>query len=224
MKKKIAIFCASFLIALCPAFLVGCNQSSDIEDNMSEITKIYYQGGDANNDVRASISVGQREKDPYIIDGYQNGTCDFSLIAVNFNKQLEEETIETSLTINGDVQNFTMYLNPVNHFYMADLGYALGENDTISLAYQEFNIDFYNISKDFTVVWEQALIIAEDSLGEKLSSFYQGKNFEGECYLKILTEQNDSFDDLFWYFSAVSREGETINVVISVDSGEVLAG
>ena len=146
------------------------------------------------------------------------------MIAVNFNKQLEEETIETSLTINGNVQNFTMYLNPVNHFYMADLGYALGENDSISLAYQEFNIDFYNISKDFVISWEQALTIAEDSLGEKLSSFYQGKNFEGECYLKILTEQNDSFDDLFWYFSAVSREGETINVVISVDSGEVLAG
>ncbi len=217
MKK----FFVLALILLCPIMLLGCSNNSDLEDNMSEITKIYYQGNDLNNEVVASISVGQREID-YSIDGIHEDVCDFSLVVVNFNKIFDEDTIKVMLSINGETMEFEMYYNPVNHFYMNDIGYALGENDEISLSYQDYNILFNNVSKNFSIDWKEALEIAKNSLEERLNSFYQSGNFKGECYLKILTEQDENFEDLFWYFSAVSQNGEVLNVVINVENGNVL--
>lgn len=218
--KKLFVF---LLVLICPLMLMGCSENNKFEDKISEITKIYYQGSDENKNVNASISVGQREE-PYIIDGIHESLCDFSLFVVNFNHQLEDEEITTELNINGVKQDFVMYLNPVNHQYMADLGYAIGDNDEVSLTYQNYVVTFNNVSDNFAIDWEQALKIAKDSLGEKLDEFYQGENFDGECYLKILTEQNDRFDDLFWYFSVVGQDNKVANVVIDVYSGDVLIG
>ncbi len=219
MKK---IFLFSFML-LCPLLLISCGESKDLEDNISEITKIYYQGSDSNGTVSASISIGQREE-PYIIDGVHRPLCDFSLFVLNFNQPLEEEEIITRLTINGEEQDFIMYLNPVNHQYMADLGYALEKDENIIITYQDYTVSFSNVSDNFVVSWAQALEIAKNSLGERLDSFYEGNNFRGECYLKVLTEQNDNFDDLFWYFSIVGQNNEVVNVVIDINSGEVLVG
>lgn len=218
--KKLFLFS---LVLICPLMLVGCGGTNELEDNISEITKVYYQGSDQSGEVNASISVGQREE-PYIIDGVHEPLCDFSLFVINFNQQLEDEEITAQLSINGEIQEFVMYLNPVNHQYMADLGYALGENDEIIVTYQDYTITFNNVSDNFTVSWAQALEIAKESLGERLDDFYESDNFKGECYLKILTEQNDNFDDLFWYFSIVGQNNEVVNVVIDVNSCEVLVG
>ncbi|MCB2572951.1 hypothetical protein KQ718_17325, partial [Listeria monocytogenes] len=81
-----------------------------LEDNMSEITKIYYQGNDLSNEVVASISVGQREID-YSIDGIHEDVCDFSLVVVNFNKIFDEDTIKVMLLINEKTMEFEMYYN-----------------------------------------------------------------------------------------------------------------
>lgn len=209
------------LLCLSPLTLFACNNAGDLEDNLSEITKVYYKGADENQSVQASISIGQRE-DPYKIDGYHENLCDFSLFAINFNQQLENQQITVSLTINNSLQEFTMYLNPVNHYYMADLGYLLGEKDQITITYQDYHINFYNVSKDFNIDWSQALNIAKENLKEELVDFYDGNNFLGECYLKILTEQKGNFEDLFWYFSVTGQNNEVLNIVISVESGEVL--
>ena len=217
MKK---LFICSLLLCI-PLMLIGCGKTGQLEDNISEITKTYYQGSDQSGQVHASISVGQREE-PYIIDGRHQPLCDFSLFVINFDQLLEDEEITVELAINGETQEFVMYLNPVGHQYMADLGYALGDNDKVSVTYQDYNINFDNVSDDFTISWSQALEIAKENLGERLDAFYQENNFKGECYLKILTEQNDNFDDLFWYFSVVGQNNEVANVVIDVKSGEVL--
>ena len=68
----------------------------------------------------------------------------------------------------------------------------------------------------------QILNIAKENLKEELVDFYDGNNFLGECYLKILTEQKGNFEDLFWYFSVTGQNNEVLNIVISVESGEVL--
>lgn len=218
MKKYITL---ALIFLLCPLMLVGCGGKSSLEDNISEITKIYYKGADENNNVNASISIGSRE-DPYIIDGIHNKMCDFSLFAINFNKQLDVETINVELTINGSVQDFEMYLNPVNHFYMADLGYSLNSNDEVNIKYEEFNISFYNVSDEFAISYQDALNIAKENLKDKLDDFYDSNTFMGECYLKILTEYNEDFEDLFWYFSIVGQNNKALNVVISVEDGAVL--
>lgn len=211
--KKLWIFA---MILICGIVLVGCSSKKDFRGCLSEVTKVYYQG--VTGQVEGSISVGQREK-PYKIDGKSQKLEDFSLFILDFNQQMEDETIDVKLSVNGVESDFQLFLNPVNHYYMNDLGYSLGQNDEVILTYQDIVVNFYNVSDSFNIDWSEALDIAEENLN--LQSFYKDGDFKGECYLKILTEQNDNFQDLFWYFSAVSENGDVMDIVISTDAGEI---
>lgn len=211
--KKLWIFA---MILICGIVLVGCSSKKDFRGCLSEVTKVYYQG--VTGQVEGSISVGQREE-PYKIDGKSQKLEDFSLFILDFNQQMEDETIDVKLLVNGVESDFQLFLNPVNHYYMNDLGYSLGQNDEVILTYQDIVVNFYNVSDSFNIDWSEALDIAEENLN--LQSFYKDGDFKGECYLKILTEQNDNFQDLFWYFSAVSENGDVMDIVISTDAGEI---
>lgn len=211
--KKLWIFA---MILICGIVLVGCSSKKDFRGCLSEVTKVYYQG--VAGQVEGSISIGQREE-PYKIDGKSQKLEDFSLFILDFNQQMEDETIDVKLSVNGVESDFQLYLNPVNHYYMNDLGYSLGQNDEVILTYQEIVVNFYNVSDSFNIDWSEALDIAEENLN--LQSLYKDGDFKGECYLKILTEQNDNFQDLFWYFSAVSENGDVMDIVISTDTGEI---
>ena len=211
--KKLWIFA---MILICGIVLVGCSSKKDFRGCLSEVTKVYYQG--VAGQVEGSISVGQREE-PYKIDGKSQKLEDFSLFILDFNQQMEDETIDVKLLVNGVESDFQLFLNPVNHYYMNDLGYSLGQNDEVILTYQDIVVNFYNVSDSFNIDWSEALDIAEENLN--LQSFYKDGDFKGECYLKILTEQNDNFQDLFWYFNAVSENGVVMDIVISTDAGEI---
>ena len=211
--KKLWIFA---MILICGIVLVGCSSKKDFRGCLSEVTKVYYQG--VAGQVEGSISIGQREE-PYKIDGKSQKLEDFSLFILDFNQQMEDETIDVKLSVNGVESDFQLYLNPVNHYYMNDLGYSLGQNDEVILTYQDIVVNFYNVSDSFNIDWSEALDIAEENLN--LQSLYKDGDFKGECYLKILTEQNDNFQDLFWYFSAVSENGDVMDIVISTDAGEI---
>lgn len=211
--KKLWIFA---MILICGIVLVGCSSKKDFRGCLSEVTKVYYQG--VAGQVEGSISIGQREE-PYKIDGKSQKLEDFSLFILDFNQQMEDETIDVKLSVNGVESDFQLFLNPVNHYYMNDLGYSLGQNDEVILTYQDIVVNFYNVSDSFNIDWSEALDIAEENLN--LQSLYKDGDFKGECYLKILTEQNDNFQDLFWYFSAVSENGDVMDIVISTDAGEI---
>lgn len=218
MKKKFLISFLLLIIILCPILLISCVEKSSPKSNISEITKIYFQGTDEN--ANGSISVGQREE-PYKIDGKHNEMYDFSLIVIDFNKQFEGDQIVVNLSVNENSEDLTMYYSPLNHAYMADIGYFLNANDIINVSYQDYSIDFYNVSDNFKVDWEQALDIAIANID--MNSFYQDNEFKGECYLKILTEKDDNLKDLFWVFTVVGENGEVKNIVLSVENGEILA-
>lgn len=211
--KKLWIFA---MILICGIVLVGCSSKKDFRGCLSEVTKVYYQG--VAGQVEGSISVGQREE-PYKIDGKSQKLEDFSLFILDFNQQMEDETIDVKLSVNGVESDFQLFLNPVNHYYMNDLGYSLGQNDEVILTYQDIVVNFYNVSDSFNIDWSEALDIAEENLN--LQSLYKDGDFKGECYLKILTEQNDNFQDLFWYFSAAGENGDVMDIVISTDAGEI---
>lgn len=220
MKKYFAFI----FVLLCPVLmLVGCKKYNSVTDNVSEITTIYYRGFDEASQAVGSISVGQRET-PYKIDGKHNKMTDFSLIDVNFNNDMNVDEIQASIFINGVEESLTMYFNPMNHHYMADLGYSLSNGDQISLQYQGFNIAFADITSTFAVDSSQAISIAVGHLENDLKSFYQNNQFKGECYLKILTMQDDESGNLFWYFSAVSQDGDKLDIVISTADGSVIIG
>ena len=220
MKK----FSLLLIILLCPIVLFGCTLgSSKIEDYMSELTKVYFKGTDVEHpNIRASISVGTRET-PYKIDGIHQKTCDFSLISINFNENFDAETIKASITINEESKEIELYYNPINSSYMNDLGYALNDTDTITLIYNDYNITFTNITKDFKVDYKKAIEVASEKLKAEIEPLWNNGNFMGECYLEILKLQEGNFDQLFWYFRVVTQDNQTYKIVISTaDEKETL--
>ena len=215
----------NFSFAVLGLFLIGfsfvlasCGEDSSPQNNISEITKIYYKGGGGG--VEGSISAGQREE-PYKMDGIHNDLCDFSLVVVQFDEQFEENEIEVNLSINGNLQTLTMYFNPLSNSYMADLGYLIGSNDQINLSYNTYSLDFFNVSDSFSVSYSEAVDIALDNLD--MQEYYQDGVFKGECYLKILSEKDSDLEDLLWIFSVVGENGNVKNIVINVENGEVLS-
>ena len=96
------------------------------------------------------------------------------------------------------------------------------ENDKVILSFQEEILSFENVSKNFGVDYNQAILIAEKQLGDRLKEYYNGNDFIGEGYLKILTQQNGDSGQLFWVFTVVSRNNLKNNVVMSVEDGNII--
>ncbi len=218
MKNKIKYSLCSMLL-FAPLLLSGCGEdSARLEDNMAEETSIYFSAQADGH--RASISVGEREN-PYIIDGYCQEKCDFSLIVVDFDSSLNDRVIDAKLVVNDKESNIVLDLNPISHSYMVDLGYKLDGEDQVKLICQNSEFTFSNIGKDFAISKDEALEIAKKELSDEIAAYSKGKTFEGECYLKVLGETGD-FDKLFWCFTIEGRDGKTYNVIISVDDGSVV--
>lgn len=215
MKKTFIII---FLLFFSFIFFVACENNKKIENNISEITKIYFQGESADNDLICFISVGEREN-PYKVDGVHNPVCDFSLISLKLSNCTYEQ-IKICLIVNDEESEVILYHNPISDIYINDIGYALNENDVIKVGYGEINFNVYNISKDFKIDYQKALDISFEKFSEQISSLYKNGQFMGECYLKILSNSNNN--QLFWYFSIQTVTQKTMNLILSVDSGEVV--
>lgn len=209
--KKIAL---GLMFLFIPLIFVGCGSNQAmIEENMAEITDIYFSAESGSN--RASISVGKREN-PYIIDGVCQKSCDFSLIVLNLEESLTDKIIAAKIYINGTESDITLDINPISQSYMLDLGYALKGDDEVKLSYNDLEFEFKNSSKDFAVSQEEALSVAKTQLSGEISRYTKGNSFEGECYLKVLSLAPD-FEELFWVFTIEGRDGKTYNIIISVD-------
>ena len=215
MKK---MFLLIFSLLFCSFFLISCKNNQKIEENISEITKIYFYGENNDGDLKCSISVGQRE-DPYKVDGIHNPTCDFSLISLN-SKVYQGEQIDVSIFLDDICYKLVLYFNPVSNVYINDLGFAIEGNDAVYIEVNGKNFNLYNLSNDFKIGYTDAINISVDKLQNELSSLFDNGKFLGECYLKILSNPNS--DKLFWLFTVQTRHVDSINLIISIDTGEII--
>jgi len=214
--KKFLLFMLVPLVALT---LAGCQKKVEIKDALSEVTKVYYQA--SNEELSASICAGDREE-KYVIDGKHGKTCEFTLISIKFNDQQNVNSMGLDFVIDGVETKVVLELNPANHMYMADLGYALKDESEISLAYNGKTLTFENVSKNFSIDYNKAISIALENFGEELKSFYNGGSFEVECYLKVLTLRDNGKEDLFWIFTIVGKDKQTKNIVLNVNDGNII--
>lgn len=210
MKKKFVVI----IILTCSFILFACNKLATIDSYMSEITEIYFEGKDENNSfINSSISIGYRET-PYFIDGVHQEVCEFSLVVLDI-KSVQDE-ISVQIVVNNEILELILFYNPSNSLYMADIGYALKENDKICLLYGDYKIEYQNLSNDFEVSYKEALEISSKLLKNEIKKLSENSKFNGECYLKILKKNDEGLGDLFWAFTLIGRNGEVNNVVISV--------
>ncbi len=211
MKKLFIIIS----ICLSAILFFGCTPKRDIQTMFSEITYSYYQGENTQIGICISVSVGEREQ-PYIIDGIHTENVDFSLVTLSFSQKQSFNKI--SATIAGS--QILLEFNPLNNSYMGDLGFKVHGTE-ISCIVEENLITLQKISDNFAVDYKQATQIAISAFGKGIDSFYSNGNFQGECYLKILKEDNNA-STLFWVFTIVGTNQQTNNVVIDAKTGEVV--
>lgn len=212
MKKKMLLL----TLLLLPIFMFGCSAKIDLMEHMSEITKIYFYG--ENELFSSSISVGEREKD-YIIDGKSGENTDFSLINLKFSSSLDKDQIDVQVIVNGTAEDIVLYFNPISSVYMNDLGYALNESDKVEISYGTSIIEFK--VENFEISFEEALLLAKETLKTEINQNIHNGELGGECYLKVLTS-NQSEKEKFWLFTLVNLKDEQFNILINVKTGQII--
>lgn len=209
MKKYFAFL----FILILPLALTGCRDNS-LKNLMSEVTNDYYF---ADCELYSlSISVGKREN-PYLIDGIHNNVVDFSLITLKIKENLANANgLSCKLIVDEKEHNVMLVYNPVANAYMFDLGFALSSKAEIKFDYSGICAEPQLISKDFKVSSSEAIKIAQNMLRQNKEIMSQG-----EGYLKVVCENGKA--PMFWYFSYVSANNKSYNIIISVEDGSILA-
>lgn len=209
-----------YLALILPFLLIsGCKEVDRLEilkQNASERALVYFSSSEGLN---VSITSGLREE-PYIYDGKSCDKLDFSLIIANLGS-FEDELVK--LVIDGKESEIVMEYNYLTCVHMADLGYLLTGNEQIELIYGEKSAKIENKSQNFGVSPDEAFEIGYDYCQDYIATLFDGKNFNGEVYLKVLDSLSGGFSEVYYLFSVLGEGDKAKNILISVDEPKVLA-
>lgn len=202
-------------------FVCGCTQYDElslVKINMSERSDVYFFSD--NPKFNVSLCSGQREE-PYAYDGYSRNKLDFALLTA----QLDScETEIAHISIDGVAQDVLLEYNYKTGNHIADLEQKLSGNEQISIKYGAKTANLLCKSANFGVSADEVIALGVETMMEFITPLCDQNNFYGECYLKILDSISGGFDEVFWLFSVLDRDGHVENLVISTKQPIVLAG
>ncbi len=219
MFKKILVALSMVIVCLSVA---GCGKTIEnfVNDNMSEVTKTYYQGESDN--FYATLSVGEREKD-YIYNGQSTESVDFMLLTLTLKEDIRDKIIHVQVTSGENTVNVETEFNNLSNTYMVDLAGLIEIADSLTISYEGENLILLDVSKDFVIDYQKAINIACENLSDKLEACKSYNNFNAECYLRVLNQKQNNFEDLYWCFTCLNYEGESFSIIISTLDGEIMA-
>ncbi|MDD2445815.1 MAG: hypothetical protein PHX09_03290 [Clostridia bacterium] len=211
------------LVCCCIFFLTGCG--SDIKNEMiKNLSDVRYNLFEAKtDDLKVTLMCGLREE-PYGYNGVSNPKCEFGVITVDFADMPEINEIAFTLIVDGVGHYGNVEKNPFGHNFMADIEKIVEDNSNVYLTIDgvESELLMICVSKSWSVQYEDALNIASEHFMEQAKQFIKNKKFKAECYLKIIYDENSEFDSYFWYFGIIGTDNNKLNLVIDVNSGEIL--
>ena len=217
MFKKVLVS-LSLLFVLFGVSACGKTIDKHVQDNMAEITKEYYFG--ENDTMFVTLSVGERESD-YLLNGQATEAVDYSLLVIKF----KEENILRAITFevqSGDsVVDVEAEYNSFNNSYMVDIVEDITIGESFSIIYDGQTVTLEK--QNFAINYENALQIACENLKDNLEEQKSYNHFNAECYLRVMSEKDNDFSDLYWCFTCLNYEGESFSVIISTTDGSILA-
>ena len=218
MKKLIVAFSLVFILF----GVAGCGKTinNHVEENMSEITKDFYFG--ENDSFYATLSVGERESS-YLYNGQSTESVDFALLTLTFKNGSGLNTVEVVLNDGANSYDVELMSDDMSVDFMADIVNLFSFGEAFTLTYNNENVELTRISDEFGIDYQEALNIACENLKEELESCKIYNNFNAECYLRVLREKENNFDNLYWCFTCLNYEGESFSIVFSTVDGEILA-
>lgn len=220
MKKK--VFFLGILVAVLCVTLFSCGMSTIklVEDNISEITKVYYYG--ENDSFSASIACGEREND-YVTNGKSDDLVDFCLLSVNLNGDGRKELIKAKIKIGDNEENIELLVNKKNDAYMIDLERVLTGEEAVSIEVNGETLTLQPISNDFQIDYSRALEIACENLEDKIVRAKSFTNLNAECYLRVLDKHSNDLEGTYWCFTVFNVDGENFSIIISTADGSIFA-
>ena len=219
MFKKVLAMLSLVVVCLSVA---GCGKTIQnyVEENMSEITNEYYQA--ENDNIYATLSVGTREKD-YLYNGQSTESVNFMLLTLTFKNDMRDKVIHVQVKSGENTVSVEAELNNLSDAYMVDLVDTIVLGDMVEIVYENETLPLTKVSNDFQIDAQKAITIACENLSEKLEACKSYNNFNAECYLRVLNQKQNNFNELYWCFTCLNYEGESFSIIISTVDGEILA-
>ena len=222
MKK---ILLGALLILMTVVFSAcGADKIDLVKANIAEVRYNVFSG--ENEEYTATFMSGEREN-PYIVNGVKEDIVEFGMLTIKYKSS--DMPIVAQYTLKIDEQEFkgNLEYNKYDGTLMVDIGKIVSDNAVIELTVTTDNGDskctISPKTENLEITWASALEIAVEEFGDEINDFITKGNFNGEVYIKIITDLNSSFDDYYWYVSIVGSNGNSMGVIIDPHSGEVIA-
>ena len=221
-KISISIMCLA-MVGVMAFFFTSCafDTEGKVKAAMSEECRVFFEG--ENHNFKATLECGMREE-PYEFNGKSETKQEFGVIKVTFKAEYNDSKAGFILmNNNGENKIGELEENPFDGSYMADVEIVFSEDAEIAIDVCGEVVPLVCKSKDFEINYEEAIKIAVTQLDEKLGTYMNATGLDAECYLKVINNQKNGFEDYFWYFSIYGKDGKTHSCVINVVTGEVLS-
>ena len=192
--------------------------------NASEKGNCYFVDT-TNENATIKVSSGTREN-PYSLDGIHNDTKPFTLVI--FKTTLNGITEPSYVaTIDNTKYEGVLELNPIDNTYVCDLGvqtYNTSKIDiTIKVNEYEFTFAPTNLSATFGITFEEALDLGLKEMYGVVSNLTEGNKFNGETYVKIISDPASNLNMYYYYVAVVDNAGNIYSVVLDTASGKKLS-
>lgn len=227
MKKiiKFTIFILIFCLVVGIAYnlFFKVDKSKLAYSSISEIRYNYFTGKDDLSHV--NLSSGYREN-PYVLDGVSEELVPFGVVVFR-TTLLGISEPSYLLKVDETIFEGVMERNPLDGTYVCDTETFINADSVVSLEIKiedkVYPFNLTNKSSEWKIDAEKAFNISIETLADCVDKLIKGSEFQGECYVKIVTDPNNMLDIYYWYINIVDREGKTVAVVIDSSSGEVLS-
>lgn len=217
MKK----FFALLFVVFCMFALSGCNvEYNEVLNNMSDLRINYFVG--TSKDMEISLSCGYREE-IFAYDGVSSSPIECGVISLMFFETHSYSSIEVALEIDGVEENIVLEKSPFEDVFMYDIQKILNNQNKIFVRLKNTSqkIELKEISNEWAVDYKLALKIASEHYGKQIRELYFNNRFNAECYLKPIYKSD--FGRTFWYFSIIDKVGNNYNLLIDVNTKEIIS-
>lgn len=216
-----------FVIMLCLG-LFGCGTTSlnkCIDNSISEIREFVLVG--ENENMSISLMCGSREMD-YKMDGYHTSPIEFGVITLTL-LDGDGDIENASYTLFSGTNKYEGFLvkNPFDGSYVADIKVMTEKNANTSIVVtlddNAYSLKLKNIDGEWKVSIREVLKIFVKQHRAQISSLCVDGELAGEVYVKIMNDEMGLSNDYYYLICVVGRKGESIRVIYSPFSGDILA-
>ena len=218
-----------FFVLIGALLISGCQSSLErkVWDNIAEIRQFVVYGKEEG--ISASLTCGRREFE-YKLNGYATDLIEFGVITIMLDDidKINFESADYVLFVGTKKYEGDLQKNPFDNTLVADIKKIVSytENISLELYIDKEKIDSLKLKRvdaDWQITYDDCVALLVGQYKKELKSLIKKSEFEGEVYIKILNDFDKNINDFYYYVSVVGRSGDTLSIIISPKTGNILA-